>query len=145
MSQNYETNSVTVVNLVSDLQHSNTVFALWPAWLSLFSESAGADRAGSLVAIALPWLLLFRTTGKGFCLSRPTPPPASLTRPVYSESFSPVQLQFSLPCPNGHHVTFYLARVRVFRSDYRHPQLGWLECIFDVDDTWNVTSFMLEL
>lgn len=28
MSQNYETNSVTVVNLVSDLQHSDTVFAL---------------------------------------------------------------------------------------------------------------------
>lgn len=108
--------SISILNILSDLQSSNTVSAPWITWFSLFPESPGADRAGSLVAKALPWWLLFRTTGKGLCLSRPTPPPASLTWPVYSESFSPVQLHICLPCPSGHHATFYLAVPCISRS-----------------------------
>lgn len=114
--------SVTTLDLVSDL---------------LFSESPGADRTGSLVAIALPQLLLFRTTGKGFCLSRPTPPPASLTWPVYSESFPPVQLYFSRSCPNGHHVTFHLPGP---------SESAWMTGMHsDVDDTWDMACLMSEL
>lgn len=114
MSHNHVTKTyapITIQHLVPDhLRCGNAVFAFWPARLSLFTESPGDDRAGSLVAIALPWLLLFRTTGKGLCLSRPTNPPPLLpwlAWSVYSESFSPVQLPFILRCPNGHHVTFF--------------------------------------
>lgn len=53
-----------------------------PTWILLSSESR-ADRGGSFAVIVFPWLLLFRTTGKGLCLSGPITPPASLTCSVY--------------------------------------------------------------
>lgn len=99
------------LKIVTDFHCTSTVFGLWIGQHSVFSESPGADRAGSLVEIALPWFLLFWSTGKGLCLSQPTTPFNHPLLPwlawsVYSDSFSPGQLHFCLPCPNGHTVTF---------------------------------------
>lgn len=100
-----------VFRIVFDFHCIGTVFGLCTDQFR-----PGADRAGSLVEIVLPWLLLFWTTGKGLCLSRPTTPPQPphsllllpwLAWSVYLESFSPGQLHFSLSYPNGHHVTFF--------------------------------------
>lgn len=51
--------------------HGNTMFALWPSGPPPppLLPPQGADRTGSLSAVALCRLLLFRTTGKGLCLS----------------------------------------------------------------------------
>lgn len=128
LSQNYTTNMhIPVLNVVIDLQCCNTVCAPWPAW---FSKSPGADRAGNLVEIVLLWLLLLRTTG--------TPPPFLLDWPALftqsqSHQFSCI---FFPACPNGHHVTFYLAYALSWGlfaefsglCDYSHPQIDKTGC-----------------
>lgn len=86
---------------VTKIHLLRSVVSVWP-------PPPCARRAGSLVGMALPWPLLFRTTGKRLCLSRPAPPPPSLIGPACSFTVIPAGAS-CIPlrqCPNGHHVTF---------------------------------------
>lgn len=102
---------ITALNLVSYLKCRIEVFSLWTAWMWLFSESPGADRAGNMVVIALGCCYLGQQEEVSVCPAFCFPGLICL----WSLSQQSSCISF-LPCPNGHRMTFYLTIPSITRS-----------------------------